>query len=210
MLNAMDEFFGFKYSMILLVDEKMQKLNVLETHGYEIKGIGASVKLGVGVIGIVAKNKKMMRMANLGMQRSYMKAIKSQISPEEKNKLGNEVELPGLKNAESQVAIPMLFNDELIGVLSVESEKVNIFNNSDELLIGILANQTANALQNAKLYQLEQKRKLELNNAYSELEKLNNTLEKKVDERTKELVDLSQKLAKYFSPQVYQSIFLVN
>ena len=207
MLNAMDEFFGFKYSMILLIDEKLQKLNVLATHGYEIKGIGASVKLGVGVIGIVAKKKKMMRMANLGMQRSYMKAIKNQISPEEKNKLGNEVELPGLKNAESQVAIPMLFNNELIGVLSVESEKVNIFNNSDELLIGILANQTANALQNAKLYQLEQKRKLELNNAYSELEKLNNTLEKKVDERTKELVDLSQKLAKYFSPQVYQSIF---
>ena len=207
MLNAMDEFFGFKHSMILLVDEKMQKLNVLATHGYEIKGIGASVKLGVGVIGIVAKKKKMMRMANLGMQRSYMKAIKSQITPEEKNKLGNEVELPGLKNAESQVAIPMLFNNELIGVLSVESEKVNIFNNSDEILIGILANQTANALQNAKLYQLEQKRKLELNNAYSELEKLNNTLENKVEERTKELLDLSQKLAKYFSPQVYQSIF---
>ncbi len=207
MLNAMDEFFGFKYSMILLVDEKMQKLNVLASHGYDIKGIGASVKLGVGVIGIVAKKKKMMRMANLGMQRSYMKAIKNQISPEEKKKLGNEVELPGLKNAESQVAIPMLFNNELIGVLSVESEKVNIFNNSDELLIGILANQTANALQNAKLYQLEQKRKLELNNAYSELEKLNTSLEKRVDERTKELLDLSKKLAKYFSPQVYQSIF---
>ena len=101
----------------------------------------------------------------------------------------------------------MLFNDELIGVLSVESEKVNIFNNSDELLIGILANQTANALQNAKLYQLEQKRKIELNKAYSELEMLNTTLEKKVDERTKELVVLSKKLAKYFSPQVYQSIF---
>ena len=43
------------------VDEKMQNLNVLATHGYEIKGIGASVKLGVGVIGIVAKNKKMMK-----------------------------------------------------------------------------------------------------------------------------------------------------
>ena len=45
MLNAMDEFFGFKYSMILLVDEKMQKLNVLASHGYDIKGIGASVKI---------------------------------------------------------------------------------------------------------------------------------------------------------------------
>ena len=36
---------------------------------------------------------------------------------------------------------------------------------------------------------------------------LNTTLEKKVDERTKELVVLSKKLAKYFSPQVCQSIF---
>ena len=36
---------------------------------------------------------------------------------------------------------------------------------------------------------------------------MNNTLEKKVDERTKRTTDLSQKLAKYFSPQVYQSIF---
>ena len=183
MLNAMDEFFGFKYSMILLVDEKMQKLNVLATHGYEIKGIGASVKLGVGVIGIVAKKKKMMRMANLGMQRSYMKAIKSQITAEEKNKLGNEVELPGLKNAESQVAIPMLFNNELIGVLSVESEKVNIFNNSDELLIGILANQTANALQNAKLYQLEQKRKLELNRLFNDLKINNSSLSHEVEQK---------------------------
>jgi len=111
MLNAMDEFFGFKYSMILLIDEKMQKLNVLATHGYEIKGIGASVKLGVGVIGIVAKKKKMMRMANLGMQRSYMNAIKNQINPKEKKNLSDEVELPGLKNVESQVAIPMLFNE---------------------------------------------------------------------------------------------------
>ena len=207
LLEAMDEFFGFKYSMILLLDEKMQKLNVLATHGYENKGIGASVKLGIGVIGIVAKKKKMMRMANLGMQRSYMKAIKDQINPEEKKRLSEEIELPGLKNVESQVALPMLFDDELIGVLSVESEKVNIFDKSDELLIGILANQTANSLQNAKLYQLEQKSKSELNKVLSKLEILNTTLEKKVDERTKELVQLSKKLAKYFSPQVYQSIF---
>ena len=91
--------------------------------------------------------------------------------------------------------------------MSVESEKVNIFDKSDELLIGILADQTANSLQNAKLYQLEQKSKSELNKVLSKLEILNTTLEKKVDERTKELVQLSKKLAKYFSPQVYQSIF---
>ncbi len=207
MLSSMNEFFGFKYSMILLVSNDKKHLNVLETHGYENKGIGAKVEFGVGVIGIVAQKKKLMRMANLGMQRSYMQAIRKQVSVSASNKLQEEIELPGLKNAESQVAIPMLIDDELVGVFSVESEKMNIFNKDDEILIGILANQTANALQNARLYQLEQKRLKELNKAHLQLENLNINLEKKVEERTSELLELSAKLSKYFSPQVYESIF---
>ena len=207
MLNLMNEFFGFKHSMILLVSQDKKYLNVLETFGYKNKGIGARVKFGVGVIGIVAEKKRLMRMANLGMQRSYMQAVREQVKITNKNQLQDEVELPGLKNAESQVAIPMLIDDELVGVFSVESEEMNIFDKSDENLIGILANQTANALQNARLYQLEQKRLKELNDAHQELENLNINLEKKVEERTSELEKLSKKLSKYFSPQVYDSIF---
>ena len=43
MLELMDEFFGFKHTMILLLEEKEQILNVLATHGYEDQGIGAKV-----------------------------------------------------------------------------------------------------------------------------------------------------------------------
>ena len=173
MLSLMNEFFGFKHSMILLVSENKKHLNVLETYGYKKKGIGAKVEFGVGVIGIVAEKKKLMRMANLGMQRSYMQAIREQVQITNKNKLQDKVRLPGLKNPESQVAIPMLIDNELVGVFSVESEKMNIFDKSDEVLIGILANQTASALENARLYQLEQKRLKELNKAHQELESLN-------------------------------------
>ena len=207
MLKYMEEYFGFKHTMILLMDESENVLKVLETHGYEEKGIGASVELGVGVIGMVAKRKKLMRMANIGMQKQYMNAIKQQISPADKPTLTKEIILPGLKNPESQVAIPMLLEDKLIGVLSVESTEVNIFKKSDEMIIRILANQTASALQNGKLYLLEQTRLAELDKAHAELADLNTNLEKKVEERTSELVSLSTKLAKYFSPQVYESIF---
>ena len=72
MLSLMDEYFGFKHSMILLVSEDKKYLNVLETYGYENKGIGAKVNFGIGVIGIVAQKKKLMRMANLGMQLSLI------------------------------------------------------------------------------------------------------------------------------------------
>lgn len=156
MLKLMNEFFGFKHSMILLVSQDKKYLNVLETYGYKNKGVGAKVKFGVGVIGIVAEKKRLMRMANLGMQRSYMQAVREQVKITNNTQLQDEVELPGLKNAESQVAIPMLIDDELVGVFSVESEEMNIFDKSDEILIGILANQTASALQNARLYQLDQ------------------------------------------------------
>ena len=207
MLISMEEYFGFKHSMILLLDGSESVLKVIATHGYKEEGIGAEVKIGVGVIGMVAKKKKLMRMANLGAQKQYMQAIKQQIQPSEETSVLDVTNLPGLKNAESQVAIPMLMEDELIGVFSVESDQVNIFDKSDELIIKILANQTANALQNAKLYQLEQQRLQELDKAHAELADLNTNLERKVADRTKELVDLSEKLAKYFSPQVYDSIF---
>ena len=207
MLISMEEYFGFKHSMILLLDSSESALKVIATHGYQEEGIGAQVKIGVGVIGMVAKKKKLMRMANLGAQKQYMQAIKQQIQPSEDTVVTDEISLPGLKNAESQVAIPMLMEDELIGVFSVESDQVNIFDKSDELIIKILANQTANALQNAKLYQLEQERLEELDKAHAELADLNTNLERKVADRTKELVALSEKLAKYFSPQVYDSIF---
>ena len=207
MLISMEEYFGFKHSMILLLDSSESALKVIATHGYQEEGIGAQVKIGVGVIGMVAKKKKLMRMANLGAQKQYMQAIKQQIQPSEDTLVADEISLPGLKNAESQVAIPMLMEDELIGVFSVESDQVNIFDKSDELIIKILANQTANALQNAKLYQLEQERLKELDKAHAELADLNTNLERKVADRTKELVALSEKLAKYFSPQVYDSIF---
>ena len=58
MLISMEEYFGFKHSMILLLDSSESALKVIATHGYQEEGIGAQVKIGVGVIGMVAKKKE--------------------------------------------------------------------------------------------------------------------------------------------------------
>ena len=207
MLGLMDEFFGFQHTMILLLNEGEESLSVLATHGYEEQGVGAKVKVGMGVIGMVAKRRKLMRMANLGAQRAYMQAVRQQVTQTTSTKLEEEVPLPGLPDVESQVAIPMMLEEELVGVFSVESRGINIFDKGDELLIGILANQAAIALQHARLFQREQQRLQELNEAHKELADLNSNLEQKVEERTAELLELSAKLSRYFSPQVYDSIF---
>ena len=61
MLVSMEEYFNFKHSMILLLDNTESVLKVIATHGYKDEGIGAEVNIGVGVIGMVAKKKKLMR-----------------------------------------------------------------------------------------------------------------------------------------------------
>ena len=125
MLEALKDTFEFNYSMILLYEEEEGLLRVAAHHGYKEDGIGAEVKVGEGIIGVVAKRKKLMRMTNIGAQVAYMTAVKTQMN--EKDKSESTIKLPGLANVQSQVAIPMLNHDRLIGVLAVESDRANVF-----------------------------------------------------------------------------------
>src|SRR5688572_33506239 len=59
LLEQLDQFFGFSHSMILLANPKDTFLSVRASHGYTDKGTGARVGFGKGVIGTVAKRKKM-------------------------------------------------------------------------------------------------------------------------------------------------------
>ena len=193
-LDILDQMLGFKHSMILLLDETDNILSVVASHGYDEIGIGAKVPMGVGVIGTVAKHKKLMRMSNIQYQRKYAQSIRSQVQRQGTgtNVLENKVQLPGLENAESQLAIPLLIKDRLIGVFSVEDPVLNAFSLLDETLLTIIGSQAAGAIENARLYNLEEKQVQELSAAYKELTELNLTLEKKVRERTVQYEEAKQ------------------
>src|SRR5262245_26538218 len=59
-LRTMDEFFGLQHSIILLLEDA-DRLRVVATHGYENPALGGTVAVGVGVIGTVAKRRRLMR-----------------------------------------------------------------------------------------------------------------------------------------------------
>ena len=80
-----------------------------------------------------------------------------------------------------------MVKDALIGVISVESPELKPFSEHDELLITIVANQAASAVQNARLYSAAERRRAELAEAHDNLKQLNETLEDRVRERTQEL-----------------------
>ena len=135
-LHTMHDLFGFSHALILLLDEAAGALEVVAGRGYPDSSVGARVDLGVGVIGTVAQRKTMMRVGNLTQQRSYLQAIRREMAEAGAAvPTGAPPALPGLSNAESQVAIPLLIERRLVGVFFVESVEQRTFSERDETLI---------------------------------------------------------------------------
>ena len=59
---------------------------------------------------------------------------------------------PLLPNTRSELAVPLIVGEEVLGILNVQSEQVNYFNPKDVLIYNTLAAQSAVALQNSRLY----------------------------------------------------------
>ena len=180
-LRTMDELFEFHHAIILLVEPGGEMLRVVASRGYENQAIGGRVRLGTGVIGMVAQKRRLLHVNNLGQQRSYAAALRRQmVKAGRGDELGDAVPVPGLPNAESQIAIPLLIGEDLIGVFSIESAVRHTFDTDDRGLVLIVANQIASAIRNAQLY--EERRR-----AAEELKAANESLEARVAERTADL-----------------------
>jgi transcriptional regulator with GAF, ATPase, and Fis domain len=162
-LRTMDELFGFRHALILLLDEGGRTLSVAASRGYQKACNGARVGLGTGVIGLAARQRKVLRVGNLSRHRAYAAAVRKQI---EKSGGGAELDevpnLPGLARAETQIAIPLLIQDRLVGVFAVESEERPTFGERDEELASIVGNLAASAIHNALLYRRVEERTEEL------------------------------------------------
>ena len=187
-LKTMAAALEFKHCMILLASPSGEALQLAVSRGYETSGVGAEVKLGQGVIGVAAKRRRIMRMGNIQSQLTYLSAVRAQMQASGQSEGVQEVvPLPGLANPQSQLAIPLVIRDRLVGVFAVEAERPNAFDELDEFLLSIIANQVAGAIDNTRLHQQEIERTAELDRAVGELSSLNETLETKVEERTADL-----------------------
>ena len=187
-LASMDAVLGFKNAMVLLADSDSEQVTLAASRGYEDGHVGAHVKFGQGVIGVSAKRQRIMRMGNIQSQMTYLAAVRARAEAAgEAVGSTDEISLPGLEGVQSQIAIPLVVQDRLVGVFAVESVTTNAFDEIDEVLLSIVSNQVASAIDNARLHQAEMERTQQLDKAVADLSKLNETLEGNVAERTKEL-----------------------
>ena len=61
-------------------------------------------------------------------------------------------------NTRSELTVPIRLKGQVIGVLDVQSEQLNAFDESDMTVVQSLANQAAIAIENARLFDAEQRR----------------------------------------------------
>jgi adenylate cyclase len=142
-LAALDEVFGFSHGLIMVPDGK--KLVAVASHGYGDAVIGAEVAFGEGLIGSVAETNKLVRIASASSDLRYGRAIREQYE-QAGGGLAAEIPMPRLADAESRMAIPLLVQDRLIGVLALEGRSCSCFEQWHEAFLQVLANQIASGM----------------------------------------------------------------
>jgi GAF domain-containing protein/HAMP domain-containing protein len=115
---------------ILLVDRDHKNLEVKATVGYSAEVNAAQVPIGSGVTGWVAVHRRPLRVDDVAQDSRYI-----QFSP----------------NTRSELAIPLIYRNELLGVLNVESEQAAAYNENDEEMLGTLGGSLAAVVANARL-----------------------------------------------------------
>jgi hypothetical protein len=150
-LAALEEFFGFNHSMILLTGRNEGELVTIATRGYPNNGVGAEARFGEGIVGMVAEARKPIRISGLIRAMLYGQAIRARATEQGVTSLQHRIALPGLAQPESQLGVPLLVRSDLIGVLCIESESPYRFHEEDRSTVELLGSYVAIAIQNMML-----------------------------------------------------------
>lgn len=145
-LSALGQHLSVTHAMVLAHDGARGALYAVASMGYERSGVGAEIAIGSGVIGVAARERTAIRLTHVTSDRAYLTAVRS--SAERQGvKLEQEIAWPGLPSPGSQVAVPLVACDQLLGVLFVESERDGRFAHDDEDALAMFASQLAWAMQ---------------------------------------------------------------
>lgn len=143
-LEGLSSIFGYDHSFILVPDEEDKRLFTIASRGFPASGVGSEVAIGEGIIGTAAARRSPIRNANLAREMIYSRLVRTGVETlADGPALGKEIPLPGLANACSQLAVPLLAHNQLLGVLCLQSAQAGRFTAVDERLALVAARQIA-------------------------------------------------------------------
>jgi adenylate cyclase len=145
-LDCLESEFGIGHAMALLYDQPGERLYTVASRGYDASGVGSEISIGDGVIGVAARERTPIRIGHMSAEYAYNRAIRDNAVDGGMRALETAIPLPGLAESRSQLAVPMLAGQRLVGVLYVESPHDLRFTYDDEDALVTLGRQLAMAI----------------------------------------------------------------
>jgi adenylate cyclase len=130
------------HGFLLLADETGERLYVVASAGFEQGRVGAEIGVGEGIYGTVAARGMAMRTGSMSRERIMARAVARESAQPDPTHLP----LPGLADAESSLAVPLLRGDRCLGVLCFQSPRPGAFTEADEKTVLIAARHLAAAI----------------------------------------------------------------
>lgn len=129
-VNGLQVTLGGDRVSILLADREKKILEVRAAVGYAEDVFALRIPIGNGITGWAAAHRRTLRVNDVLQDIRYIE---------------------GSPNTRSEMAIPLLYRSELLGVLNVESEQLAAYAENDEELLGTLGGSLAAIIANARL-----------------------------------------------------------
>src|SRR5271155_3919058 len=140
-LGIAHDYFHLRNVAIALLDQQSQQLHVRSQIGWDEGQDKIRWTLGQGITGAAALKKQPVYAPDVSQDPRYICSAKS---------------------THSELAIPLMVRDEVVGVLDCQSDRVNHFDSETIDLLTLFSTQASIALQNARLYSLEEQRTRQL------------------------------------------------
>jgi sigma-B regulation protein RsbU (phosphoserine phosphatase) len=128
-IHALINFDAFS---ILLVDAEKHVLRHRFSERYDQRVKLDNIPIGKGITGTAAESRESVRVEDTLVDPRYIAS-----HPE----------------IRSEVAVPLVVQDRVVGVMDLESERVGFFTEDHVRLLGLLAPQIASSVENARLYE---------------------------------------------------------
>jgi len=135
------DYFHLRNVAIALLDKPSQQLYIRSQIGWDEGQDKIRVPLGQGITGAAALKKQPVYAPDVTKDPRYFCSAKS---------------------TRSELAIPLMVRDEVVGVLDCQSDREDHFDSETIDLLTLFSTQASIALQNARLYSLEQQRARQL------------------------------------------------